>query len=291
MNLLVFLMGLGLIFLPGENMLDCAPAGSRLVKSSNSFEETYQELKAVLLNETSVKNISEIDFSQAPEAKNTKLILFDMTEAATPIMQQNQMLGLDLPQKVLIFKTDTEEVYVLYNSIQYLRSRYKISKKKELRQMCDFLEMAVEKATGNKRYEQNKKDIYQPGIVTRTGGKDFKNIIHRLKEAISSNKSLELVMIVDHQKNALASGMGLRDSALFLIRDRSSEDLLLQKEVCFALDLPLKILVWQDEDGTVKLSYIRPEYLELRYNMTGSDEVFQQTSILMNQLVKAALSE
>lgn len=292
MNLFVFLIGLGLILLPGESMVDCAPAGSRLVKSTNDFQETYQQLRAALLNTSSVKNINEIDFAgEGLEAYEKKLLLFDMTEVTTPLMQHNQLLGLDLPQKIFIFKTQTEEVYVLYNSLQYLRSRYKVSKVKQLRFMCDFLEQIVEKATGNSRYVQKKVEAYPDGIVTRSGSQDFKLIFSRLQDAITRNQELELVMIIDHQKSALTSGLGLRESALLLVRDRKTEAYILNSETCFALDLPLKILVWTDEDGTVKISYTRPEYLELRYNMKGNREIFQQNSALMHQLLRATLSE
>ncbi|HEY3832366.1 MAG TPA: DUF302 domain-containing protein [Acidimicrobiia bacterium] len=36
-----------------------------------------------------------------------------------------------------------------------------------------------------------------------------------------------------------------------------------------ALDLPLKILVWEDTEGSVWVSYNAPSYLERRYDLTG----------------------
>ena len=52
---------------------------------------------------------------------------------------------------------------------------------------------------------------------------------------------------------------------LLIFGNRKSGTPLMLASPSIALDLPLKILVWQDNQGKVWLSYNSPEYLKERY--------------------------
>jgi uncharacterized protein (DUF302 family) len=52
-----------------------------------------------------------------------------------------------------------------------------------------------------------------------------------------------------------------------------------------AIDLPLKVLAWEDEQGRVWLSYNKPEYLKERHGLP--DELLKNISVI-KELVKTA---
>ena len=53
-----------------------------------------------------------------------------------------------------------------------------------------------------------------------------------------------------------------------------------------AIDLPLKILVWEDTDGKTWVSYNAPEYLRERHNVPG--ELMQSLAVVEMLAAKAA---
>ena len=55
-----------------------------------------------------------------------------------------------------------------------------------------------------------------------------------------------------------------------------------------AIDLPQKALIWQDEAGQVWFSYNDPQYLALRHNTQGCDEVLKKVSMALGNFAKKA---
>ena len=76
---------------------------------------------------------------------------------------------------------------------------------------------------------------------------NIKNIIEK--------KDLTLFAVVDHGANASAVNMALGDSKLLIFGSPKMGTLLMLEEKKAGLDLPLKILVYKDEDKSVKMAY------------------------------------
>jgi len=56
----------------------------------------------------------------------TKVILFGNPALGTPLMQKNQLTGLDLPQKMLLFADENDALKVAYNDVSYLAQRHDV---------------------------------------------------------------------------------------------------------------------------------------------------------------------
>ena len=65
--------------------------------------------------------------SVSQELRPTEVILFGNPNLGTPLMQLNQTIGIDLPQKVLFYENEAGEAYATYNTPSYLASRHNIS--------------------------------------------------------------------------------------------------------------------------------------------------------------------
>ena len=67
--------------------------------------------------------------------------------------------------------------------------------------------------------------------------------------------------------------------------------LLMQANPRVALDLPLRVLVWQDGEET-KIGYLAPDALAARYDITGADETLGKIANALDQMTnKAAAAE
>ena len=76
--------------------------------------------------------------------------------------------------------------------------------------------------------------------------------------------------VIDHSGEAAAHGLELRDTKVVVFGSPVAGTPVMQAAPLAALDLPLKILVW-DEDGQTRVSYTAPSELAARYGL--SDEL------------------
>jgi uncharacterized protein (DUF302 family) len=65
---------------------------------------------------------------------------------------------------------------------------------------------------------------------------------------------------------------------------------LMQVRQTLGLDLPLRVLVWEDEAGRVWLSYRRVESLARQHHLTGHDEAVMARDEGLGALARAAAS-
>jgi uncharacterized protein (DUF302 family) len=100
------------------------------VKSRYSFSETFERLQS---NATSrgltvfaTINFSEDAAKAGLKMNPTKMLIFGNPKAGTPLMVAAPMVALDFPLKVLVLEDEKDEVWLMYNSLQYLQERHHI---------------------------------------------------------------------------------------------------------------------------------------------------------------------
>jgi len=62
-------------------------------------------------------------------------------------------------------------------------------------------------------------------------------------------------------------GLFLRPTQLIIFGDPKTGTPLMDASPSLAIDLPLKALIWQDADGSVRVSYNSPSYLQRRHGL------------------------
>jgi uncharacterized protein (DUF302 family) len=78
-----------------------------------------------------------------------------------------------------------------------------------------------------------------------------------------------LFAVVDHSGEAARAGLSLRDTKLLIFGNPVAGTPIMVAAPLAALDLPLKVLVWEDGGGTVWMSYLDPGWLAARHGLTG----------------------
>ncbi|PSW20865.1 DUF302 domain-containing protein [Photobacterium sanctipauli] len=74
---------------------------------------------------------------------------------------------------------------------------------------------------------------------------------------------------INHAKAAQEVEIDLRPTELVIFGNPKVGSKLMQCQQSMGIDLPLKVLVFEDEDGKVWLSYNAPSYLEQRHKLVG----------------------
>jgi len=86
-------------------------------------------------------------------------------------------------------------------------------------------------------------------------------------EAEVKGKGLSVFAHVDHAAGAIAVGLPLRATDLLVFGNAKGGTPLMQAAQTIGIDLPLKILVWQDAAGQTWLSYNDPHWLAKRHGL------------------------
>jgi uncharacterized protein (DUF302 family) len=86
-------------------------------------------------------------------------------------------------------------------------------------------------------------------------------------QTIVERHGLIILARIDHSGDAAKVGMELRPTYLIVFGNARAGTPLMVAAPTIAIDLPLKALVWQDDDGTVWLSYNSPAYLAQRHGL------------------------
>jgi len=100
--------------------------------SQNSFDDTYTKLIEAISGNENLRIIRELDHSANAASVNlelppTKLVIFGNPNLGTPLMQNAQTIGIDLPQKFLVFQDNDGIVNVAYNDPNFLATRHKVT--------------------------------------------------------------------------------------------------------------------------------------------------------------------
>src|SRR6266850_4682713 len=104
------------------------------------------------------------------------------------------------------------------------------------------------------------------GIVNISSHRSVEQTVEKL-EAILHAKEVKLFALVDHSGEAENSGMHMRPTKLLIFGNPKAGTPLMLASPGIAIDLPLKILVWEDTDGKVWISYNSPAYLQARHGL------------------------
>ena len=104
------------------------------------------------------------------------------------------------------------------------------------------------------------------GIVDKPSNHSVDETVEKLKIILQS-KGVTLFALVDHSGEAAKIGMKMPPTKLLIFGSPKAGTPLMLAAPSSAIDLPLKILVWEDTHGKVWVSYNRPDYLRDRHGL------------------------
>lgn len=125
------------------------------------------------------------------------------------------------------------------------------------------------------------------GLLIKTSSLDFESTYNKLKNGLDSNPKLKILLELDHSKNAASVGLNLNPTRIIMFGNPNLGTLLMQSNQTVSIDLPQKIIVYQDDKAEVKVAYNNPMYLKNRHNIEQK-EALDKISIALDVLTTAA---
>jgi uncharacterized protein (DUF302 family) len=110
------------------------------------------------------------------------------------------------------------------------------------------------------------------GVKTRLATGTVAAVLDRLLETLGS-RGVKVFAVIDHSGEAALVGQDLRDTKLVIFGNPAVGTPLMQAAPLVALDLPLKMLIWERDDGQTCVSYHAPSDLAARYGVSAEDQL------------------
>ena len=143
--------------------------------------------------------------------------------------------------------------------------------------------------SANVHFENNKEFSMAPaentGIVYKPSNHSVEQTVEKLKNILQS-KGVTLFASIDHSGEAEKVGMKMPPTKLLIFGSPKAGTPLMLASPSIALDLPLKILVWEDAQGKAWVTYNSPAYLQERHNLPS--ELLPNIAVIETLATKAA---
>ena len=210
-----------------------------------------------------LEKIVEIDHSRlGAEAGSVmppaRVLLFSNPELEAKLLGIQPLIAIDLPLRVLAYESAPGgEARIIYNSFDYLQSRYSLGNLPELRAMFDASMAQVLQGVEPGQVMAFANDVMRPnGIITLVSPFEFEETVERLTAAIDAQDDTVWFGRVDFQARAIAQGVDIEPALLLLFGGPAPGAKAMAGAPTLGLDaFCQKLLVWEDESGTVSVSF------------------------------------
>jgi len=115
------------------------------------------------------------------------------------------------------------------------------------------------------------------GILSKPSNHSVDETLEKLKRVLQA-KGVNVFAIVDHSGEAEKVGLKMRPTKLVIFGNPKAGTPLMLAAPTTAIDLPLKILIWEDSQGKVWVSYNSPAYLQQRHGFP--QELLQNVAVV-----------
>ncbi len=143
-------------------------------------------------------------------------------------------------------------------------------------------EVVGEKA--NETVTDVKKAIADPGLITLNSTLSHDKLVEKA-EGLFEAKGLKLFSKIEHHKGAESIGEELNPTTLLIFGNPKIGTAFMQEDQLFGYTLPMKYLIWEDDEGNAHLSYMPVNVMTEEYGITKNETVDSNIAKLANKII------
>jgi uncharacterized protein (DUF302 family) len=123
------------------------------------------------------------------------------------------------------------------------------------------------------------------GIISKSTNRTVDESVEKIKTLLQT-KSIKVFAVIDHSGEAEAAGLKMPPTKLLIFGNPKGGTPLMLAAPTVAIDLPLKLLVWEDAHGSRWISYNSPQYLKQRHALP--DDLLKNIAVIEALATEAA---
>ena len=126
------------------------------------------------------------------------------------------------------------------------------------------------------------------GLVSKSASGSVAETAVRLAAMLDANPAIRVLARVDHAANAQSVNKQLSPTTLIIFGNPVLGTELMKENQMAGIDLPMKILIWQDTSGKTQMTYNDPAWIAQRHGLTTSAPVIKKMSGALNKITNKA---
>ena len=186
----------------------------------------------------------------------TQVVFFGNKRTDTALIKRSQTVALDLPLRFLVWEDDIGNVRVNTNDMGFLMDRHELP-------TFDLRLHIVSNVLTQFGDTDN-------GIQLVESEQSFDDTVAALLETLEA-RGFRIPLVADYAERAEEIGKPLRPTTLVMFGNPNVGTPLMQNSRSIGLDLPQKMLVYQDKRGHIRLAYNDPFYLASKHDVIGEE--------------------
>lgn len=127
----------------------------------------------------------------------------------------------------------------------------------------------------------------QKGITTIQSSYSVEETANRLEKILTEN-GITIFKKIDHQQGASEVNMELLPTILFIVGNPKLGTPLMKCSKSAAIDLPQKMLIWENSENVVQIGYNDPDYLKKRHIISGCNDVLKKIENALHNFATSA---
>ncbi len=127
------------------------------------------------------------------------------------------------------------------------------------------------------------------GLIVKQSAHGVSDTLDRMVD-ILNGKGIRVFARVDHQANAKTVDLSLRPTQVLIFGNPKLGTPLMNAQQSVGIDLPMKVVAWEDEKGQVWLGYNDPAYMTKRHGITDRDEVAMKMAKALEAMTDKAVA-
>lgn len=127
-------------------------------------------------------------------------------------------------------------------------------------------------------------------MIQKKSQNDVATTLDRLEQLLKE-KGINVIARVDHAKAADKVGMALRPTQVLFFGNPKLGTPLMQENQMVGLELPMRVLAWEDSAGQTWLAYRSPQAIAESHNLSQSTEAVSMLMDALNKLTEYAIDD
>lgn len=124
-------------------------------------------------------------------------------------------------------------------------------------------------------------------LAVRASKYPVKQTMDRLVAALEA-KGIKAAARIDHAAGAKAAGLEMKPTEVVLFGNPKLGTPVMLASPQAAIDLPMRVVAWEDKDGKVWVGYVKPDTLKARHKLAGVDQQLTMMGGALEAFTKAA---
>ncbi|MBZ9779139.1 DUF302 domain-containing protein [Psychroflexus sp. CAK8W] len=221
---------------------------------TDDLDKASKDFKSYVDTDRTLQVSTEINHSQNAADVDLKLdfnqvYFIDNARYSVPLIDENPLMALEFPIRIGFYSINDNQ-YVVARSEDYFMNRYNLTGSAALRSIGTLSETFLKQSSKAAFTQDSPIDsLNTNGIRSVESSKPYDQTVASINEMIENNEDLTLFESKDFSKDAEEIGAELKPLHLFIFGNPKMGTKLMQQNQNFSIDLPLKVLVEEIEDG------------------------------------------